>query len=115
MRNILDCSLLEIFVRVADLGNISAAARSLFIAQSAVSTQMTLLSRMAGTPLLERVHGRWQKTAAGAIFYAKARELLTIVDGLERALSGASGRVAGHLVISSTRTISDTILAPIVS
>lgn len=115
MRKILDCSLLETFVRVADFGNISAAARSLFIAQSAVSTQMTLLSRMAGTPLLERVHGRWQKTSAGTIFYAKARELLTVVDGLERALADASGHVAGHLVIASTRTISDTILARVVS
>lgn len=115
MRKVLDCSVLETFVRVADLGNISAAARSLFIAQSAVSTQMTVLARMAGTPLLERVHGRWHKTAAGEIFYARARELLVVVDRLERDLEDASSRVAGHLVIASTRTISDTILAPIVS
>ena len=115
MRKVLDCALLETFVRVADLGNISAAARSLFIAQSAVSTQMTHLSRVAGTPLLERVHGRWQKTEAGAIFYTKARELLAVVDGLERSLAHASDHIAGHIVIASTRTISDTILAPIVS
>ena len=115
MRKVLDCALLETFVRVADLGNISAAARSLFIAQSAVSTQMTHLSRVAGTPLLERVHGRWQKTEAGAIFYTKARELLIVVDGLERSLADASGHVAGHIAIASTRTVSDTILATIVS
>lgn len=115
MRKLLDCSLLETFVRVADLGNISAAARSLFIAQSAVSTQMSVLSRATAAPLLERVHGRWQLTAAGAIFYKRARELLVIVDELDRELADAAGRVAGHLIIASTRTISDTVLASIVA
>lgn len=115
MRKLLDCSLLETFVRVADLGNISAAARSLFIAQSAVSTQMSVLSRATAAPLLERVHGRWQLTAAGAIFYKRARELLAVVDELDRELADAAGRVAGHLIIASTRTISDTVLASIVA
>ena len=115
MRSVLDCTLLETFIRVADLGNISAAARSLFIAQSAVSMQMTQLGRAAATPLLERVHGRWKLTAAGVIFYRRAREVLAMVDDLEREIDDASAKIAGHIVIASTRTVSDTILATIVA
>ncbi|GAC1413564.1 MAG: selenium metabolism-associated LysR family transcriptional regulator [Candidatus Velthaea sp.] len=109
----LDCSVLATFVRVADAGNISAAARSLFLAQSAVSTQMSILARAAGAPLLERVHGRWQVTASGAIFYRRSVEILTLVDQLQRELAEVSE--FGHVTLASTRTISDTILASIVA
>lgn len=97
------------------MGNISAAARSLFLAQSAVSTQMSILSRAAGAPLLERVAGRWRLTASGRIFYKRAQELLAIVGRLEHELADVTGSVAGRLILASTRTISDTILASIVA
>jgi LysR family transcriptional regulator, transcriptional activator of the cysJI operon len=115
LRSALDCSLLQAFVRVADMGNTSAAARALSLAQSAVSTQMSMLSRVAGAPLLERSHGRWELTHSGAVFYRRAREILNLVDLLERELADAADRISGHLVVASTRTISDTILAPIVA
>lgn len=107
--------LLQTFVRVAEMGNISAAARSLFLAQSAVSAQISILSRAAGVTLLERTHGRWTLTAPGLVFYNRARELLLITDQLEHDLADTAGTVAGHLVLASTRTISDTILPRIIS
>jgi DNA-binding transcriptional LysR family regulator len=97
------------------MGNTSAAARSLSLAQSAVSTQMSLLSRVAGAPLLERCRGRWELTHSGAVFYRRAREILNLIDLLERELADAADRISGHLVVASTRTISDTILASIVA
>jgi len=115
LRQHLDCALLWAFVRVADTGNISAAARSLSLAQSALSTQMSTLSRVSGVPLLERAHGRWELTHAGAAFYRRAKEILNLVDLLERELADAADRVSGHLHVASTRTISDTILASIVA
>jgi DNA-binding transcriptional LysR family regulator len=54
----LNCSLLRTFVRVVATGNISAAGRSLYVAQSAISAQIATLNRLVGTPLLERVSGR---------------------------------------------------------
>lgn len=65
----LNFSLLPTFVRVVDTGNISAAARSLYVAQSARSAQIATLNRLAGTLLLEHVSGRWRTTAASPIFY----------------------------------------------
>ncbi len=111
--SVIDCEILATFVRVVETGNISAAARSLFIAQSAVSTQMSVLARAAGAPLLERVHGRWQVTASGTIFYRRAGEILRLIEQLQRELAVVSE--FGHVTIASTRTVSDTILARILA
>lgn len=109
----LNCALLRTFVRVVETGNISAAGRSLYLAQSAISAQIASLNRLVGTPLLERVGGRWRTTAAGAIFYQRALEMLQLVERTEHELSAAAGRVTGRIVLGSTRTVTDTILADI--
>jgi len=69
------------------------------------------LNWLAGTLLLERVSGRWKTTAAGAIFYKRAREMLALLEQTERDLTDAMLRVARHLVVGSTRTVTDTMLA----
>lgn len=109
----LNCSLLKTYVRVVDTGNISAAARSLYVAQSAISAQVATLNRLAGTLLLERVSGRWRTTAAGAVFYKRACEMLALLEQTERDLADAEQRIAGHLVLGSTRSITDTLLAEV--
>ena len=109
----LNCSLLRTFVRVVDAGNISAAARQLYVAQSAISAQIATLNRVAGTLLLERVGGRWRTTAAGAIFYKRATEMLALLEQTELDLADATYRVAGHLVLGSTRSVTDTLLAEV--
>ncbi|MGH7728087.1 MAG: LysR family transcriptional regulator [Vulcanimicrobiaceae bacterium] len=111
----LNCSLLRVFMRVVEVGNVSAAARSLFLAQSAVSAQLATLNRLVGFPLLQRVHGRYEATAAGAVFYARAGDILRLVERLQRELSDTMGTVAGRIVIASTRTITETVLADIVA
>lgn len=107
-------SLLRSFVRVVESGNISAAARSLYIAQSAVSAHLATLNRLAGTTLLERIGGRWQTTASGATFYRRALEMIALLEEAERDLADISGRVSGHVTLASTRTITDELLGEIV-
>lgn len=109
----LNCSLLRTYVRVVETGNISAAARSLYIAQSAISAQVGTLNRLAGTLLLERVKGRWRTTAAGEVFYKRACEMLALLELTERDLADAEQRIAGHLVLGSTRSVTDTLLAEV--
>jgi DNA-binding transcriptional LysR family regulator len=106
-------SLLATYVRVVETGNFSAAARSLYLAQSVVSAQVANLNRLAGTVLLERVAGRWQTTAAGAIFHRRALEMLALVEQTQRDLLDATDRMTGHLTLASTRTITDALLADI--
>lgn len=109
----LSFTLLRTFVRVVETGNISAAARSLYSAQSAVSAQIAALNRLVGSPLLERVNNRWQPTTSGGIFYKRASEMLLLLDQTQRDLVDVTARASGHLVIASTRTITDAILADI--
>jgi len=106
----LNVAVLRMFVRVVETGNVSAAARSLSTAQSAVSTQISTLSKLAGTPLLQRTSGRWEPTAQGRRFYDTARGILAALDALETDLASSAGQYAGHLRIVATRTIADTIL-----
>lgn len=113
--SVLNCALLNTYVRVVETGNISAAARSLYLAQSAVSAQLSMLTRAVGIPLLERVHGRWETTAAGQMLYDRARQLLLLVEQLERDINDTILAVAGHLVVASTRTVTDTLLASILA
>lgn len=115
LSSLVNFSLLQTYVRIVDTGNISAAARSLYLTQSAVSMQLAALTRKTGLPLLERTHGRWEPTAAGTTLYKRAKELLVLVDQLERELADASKGVAGHIVLGSTRTITDTLLGPLVA
>ena len=108
-----NCSLLATFVRVVETGNFSAAARSLYIAQSVVSAQIASLNRLAGSPLLERIAGHWKPTAAGIVFHNRALEILALVERTQREIADTAGHVVGHLTIASTRTITDSLLADI--
>lgn len=112
--SVLSHALLTTYVRVVDTGNISAAARSLFLAQSAVSAQISSITRAIGIPLLERVRGRWEVTTAGKLFYERAQTLLALIDSLEGDITDLAEGMTGHITIASTRTVTDTLLASIV-
>lgn len=107
----INTALLTTFVRVVEAGNFSAAARSLYVAQSVVSAHIATLNRLAGTPLLERVSGRWQPTAGGLLFHKRALQILALIAQTQNEIADATNRVVGHLTIASTRTITDTLLA----
>lgn len=106
---------LRSFVRVVELESISAAARSLFLTQSAVSMQLSALNSMIGTPLLQRVRGRWKVTPAGSELYASAVEMLSEIGRLESNLADLSLVRGGHVTLASTRVVSEIILAPVIA
>ncbi len=71
------------FVAVADSGSMTAAARALGRAQSAVSMSIGLLEADLGLTLFERVNRNLQITAAGEVMLAEARELLGQAQALD--------------------------------
>ena len=105
--------MLRTFVRVVEAGNTSAAARTLFIAQSNVSAHIASLTRLVGMPLLERVNGRWEPTSAGAIVCRRAREVLQILDAADRDIAAAASGYYGNLMLTATPAVADTMLADI--
>ena len=72
------------FVATAEAGSISAAARRLGKAQSAVSTAIALLEADLGFDLFDRSRRNVQLTAAGEVMLLEARELLRQAEGLDQ-------------------------------
>lgn len=71
---------LRYFVAVAEIGNISRAARKIFLTQSALSRQIKALEEEIGACLLERHAHSIRLTPAGEALLIEARELLERVE-----------------------------------
>ena len=71
---------MHVFVRVAELGNLSAAARSLSTTQPTVSKLIASLEASLGVRLLQRGPARVVLTDEGQRFLERARRLLEDYD-----------------------------------
>lgn len=106
--------LLQVYVQVVRLGNISAAARALHLTQPTVSLQLKNLRDAIGDPLFETRDGLMQPTHVGAELYRAACDVLGRFEDfngfLEEALGGQSGHI--HIgVVTTAKYILPRILA----
>jgi DNA-binding transcriptional LysR family regulator len=79
---------LQVFVRAADSGSFSRAARELSLSQPSVSRIIGELEARLGVKLLLRTTRRITVTDAGALFLDRAREILSQVENAEDAARG---------------------------
>lgn len=86
LRRGIDLRQLEIFVEVAAVGSMTAAAQRLGISQAAVSQQIGRLEERTGLVLFERGGRGFRMTAAGARLREQGRHLLVQADDLVSAL-----------------------------
>lgn len=96
--------LLQVYVQVVRLGNISAAARALFLTQPTVSLQLKKLADTVGESLLESREGRMQTTLIGAELYQAACDVLSRFDDLDAFIHKAKGGSVGHINIGIVTT-----------
>jgi DNA-binding transcriptional LysR family regulator len=83
---------LRYFVAVAEEGNISRAAKKIFLTQPALSRQIKALEDEIGQCLLERQAHSIRLTPVGEVLLREARELLQHAEQmLERVRSGGRG------------------------
>lgn len=86
------------FVAVVEQGNLSLAARKVFISQPALTRSIKNLEDLLGTPLLERQPRGVVPTPAGELFYQYAKMILSdcqrATEGIKTLKSGISGNVA---------------------
>jgi len=87
------------FVRIAETGSLSRAARSLRLSLAAVSRQLSSLERELGAPLVLRTTRRLALTDAGRAYHAEVVRVLGAVERAEQTVRG-SRRVAGRVVVS---------------
>lgn len=81
LRGDISLSQLRYFVRAAELGSMSKAAESMFVAQSAVSTSIANLERALGVTLFIRQRARGlELTATGEQFLTRTRLVLQALE-----------------------------------
>jgi DNA-binding transcriptional LysR family regulator len=111
----LDLHRLRLLREVHGRGTVHGAARALGYTPSAISQQLAVLEREAGTPLLERIGRNVRLTAAGQVL---VRHATTLLDGLEAAeaelATVAAGRAAGVVRIAAFQSAFLSIVAPAV-
>jgi len=79
---------LQVFVRAAESGSFSRAARELSLSQPSVSRIIGELEARLGVKLLLRTTRRITVTDAGALFLDRAREILSQIEDAEDAARG---------------------------
>ena len=88
--------LLQVYIRVVQLGNISAAARALHLTQPTVSLQLKKLAELVKEPLLQSTPAGLQPTAAGQALYQAACDVLSRFDDLNSELNELGSGRHGH-------------------
>ncbi|MDR6677776.1 LysR family transcriptional regulator [Pseudomonas oryzihabitans] len=106
---------LEAFVRIVELGSLTAAAERLELSRSALTKHLAALERHYGTRLLQRTTRTLSLTEAGRTLYEGIVPLLGDLDALEQRLQEGHERPRGRLRVSAPLTFGVRHLAPLVS
>ncbi|ORJ54913.1 LysR family transcriptional regulator [Geothermobacter hydrogeniphilus] len=101
---------LEVFVAVAQEGNVTRAAEALRISQSAVSMSLAELERLLGEKLFDRRGKRLLVNDQGRVMIPKAVDVLARVTEIETTFSGPDDRLAGLLRIGASSTIGNYLM-----
>ena len=92
MRGTLDFRRLRYFLAVADAGSMSSAARTLNLAQPAVSYHIAEFERVLGRELFTRGRDGVQLTEGGRLLERHARDILGRVEAAELAMESLDAR-----------------------
>ena len=104
--------LYRVFKEVAEAGNITAAAQTLFISQSAVSQSIKQLEAELQTRLFARNSRGVTRTADGRMLYEYVRSAMGLLETGEEKLSQSRDLQMGHLTIGASDTVTSQFLLP---
>lgn len=102
---------LRTFIEVIRQGGFTAAAKNLYVSQSAVSKQVAQLEESLGVILLDRQGSQIRLTAAGKVVQQRAEEMLLLHRSLVRELDDLSQLARGELRLGLPMLGSDTLFA----
>jgi DNA-binding transcriptional LysR family regulator len=110
----MDLRRLRLFLAVVDEGGFTAAAKSVHVAQPAVSLAVRELEEELGAPLLVRSRGGVALTPAGEALVPPARQALRDVETAAAAVAAVTGLVAGRLDLVALPTLAADPVADLV-
>lgn len=107
---------LEYFVAVAEAGSVTAAAQSIHLSQSALSTALVELERALNVQLLMRHHARGVTlTSAGEQLLTASRRLLRQAAELADEARGLGTDVSGTLHLACFGVLAPYLLPPLLA
>lgn len=103
---------MQVYVKVVELGTMTAAAKACDLSTTMVSNHLQALEQRLGVSLLLRTTRRQQVTDAGQAYYQRCLEVLGLVADSERWAERAQGTAQGLLRITAPPTFGAECLTP---
>lgn len=104
---------LDLFLRVLDLGSITAAAHSLDLSVAVASQRLKRLEQELGVRLFHRTTRRLRPSAEGMALAQRGRPLVEELTSLGADLRQASTEVAGTLRVTMSATFGRQYVSPL--
>jgi len=105
---------LRTFVRVYELGSMSAAGRDQRISAAVASARIAELEKHLGIRLFNRTTRSLQPTEQGAIFYKGALKILETIEEAEAAVADVSRNPRGSIHVAAPLGIGKRLIAPLI-
>lgn len=104
---------ISLFLRVLDLGSISAAARELDLSVAVASQRLQRLERALGVRLFHRTTRRLHPTPEGQALAERGRPLVQELETLGESLRESAGEVTGTLRLTTSATFGQRYVSPL--
>ena len=103
---------IRLFVRVHELGSMSAAARDQRVSPAVASSRIAALEEHLKVRLFQRTTRSLRPTEHGEAFYAGAREVIEALEAAEGRVAAITGSPRGLLSVAAPLTLGRWLLAP---
>lgn len=103
---------IRMFVRVFELGSMSAAARDQRTSPAVASARISDLEKHLGIRLFNRTTRRLQPTENGRLFYDGARKVLEAIDDAEAAVMASTRELRGTVFVAAPLGVGRRFIAP---
>jgi DNA-binding transcriptional LysR family regulator len=105
---------LKVFVRVVELGSITAGGRDLRLTPAVASNRIKELERRLDVRLFNRTTRKLSPTDVGQTFYEHARQVVQTIEDAEAAISGYSHTPHGTVQVTAPLGVGKRLVAPLI-
>ncbi len=105
---------LKTFVRIFELGSMSAAGRDMRISAAVASSRISELEKHLGVRLFNRTTRSLKPTEHGDLFYKGAIKILDTIDEVEGNIADITSNPKGTIFVSAPLGIGKKLVAPLV-
>lgn len=102
---------IAVFVRVVELGNLSAAGRDMRISPAVASNRIKELEKHLGVRLFNRTTRQLMPTEHGTVFYTGAKQVLEAITEAEAAVAALSGQPRGTIRVTAPLGLGRRLIA----